>query len=198
MQRQKASKPYRRIVIIGSSMGGLLGYDVVRDLRAKSLTTPIEMVVLDPPTGAADFQFPNNLKAHALRVLPFGPIWNQFNIIDKMFIPPKEENIESGVDRAELARYVEQGKSHRLSFYRDQLMYIMSHATLKAGSLVGLVDRLTIVRSTRDTDTDTVRASASAAWFAAFPDAVKIEVDSTHVGFAERPETWRQFFKLLS
>lgn len=195
IRRQRAAQPYRRIVFIGSSMGGLLAYDVIRSLRKSLMVTPIELIALDAPTGAADFQPPNNLVAPILRLLPFGPIWNKLNLVSKMFVPPKEVNIEPGVNRAELARRVGEGKNYRLSFWRDELCYIMGHGALRPGSLVGQVYRLTYVRSIRDNDT--VRATAYNAWAATTPIATRVEVDSTHVGFAERPKTWQQAFRKL-
>ncbi|MBC7943464.1 alpha/beta fold hydrolase [Candidatus Saccharibacteria bacterium] len=199
IQRQNAVTPFRRIVFIGSSMGGLLAYDVIRqlDVNTGSLedTVSIELIALDAPTSRTDFQPPNHLVAPVLRVLPFGPIWNRLNLIEKMFVPPKEENIEVGVDRAELARRVDEGKNYRISFWRDELVYIMTHGAPKYNALEGRVDRLVYVRSTRDNDT--VRPEAYNAWAATTSVATRMEVDSTHVGFAERPKTWRQAFEKL-
>lgn len=194
IQRQNAATPFYRIVFIGSSMGGLLAYDVIRQLKLDD-SVSTELILLDAPTSSADFQAPNHLVAPVLRVLPFGPIWNRLNLIDKMFVPPKEENIEPGVDRTELARRVDEGKNYRISFWRDELVYIMTHGAPKRGSLESRVDRLVYVRSTRDNDT--VRPEAYDIWATTTSITTRMEVDSTHVGFAERPKTWQQAFEQL-
>ncbi len=194
IRRQNNITPFLRVQLIGSSMGGLVAYDVIQQLKLVG-TVPIELILLDAPTSSSDFQAPNHLVAPVLRALPFGPIWNRLNLIDKMFVPPKEENIEPGVDRAELTRRVNEGKAFRISFWRDELVYIMSHGAPGLDSLEGKVDRLVYVRSTRDNDT--VRPEAYNTWAATTSVITRIEVDSTHVGFAERPKTWRQAFEKL-
>ena len=194
IRRENALTPFRTIKFIGSSMGGLLAYDVIRQLHlGKSVS--IGFYPIDAPTSSSDFQPPNHLVAPLLRVLPFGPIWDKLNLVSLMFVPPKEANIEAGVDRAELARRVEQGKSYPLSFWRDELVFIMNHGAPKPGSLEGLVDDEVYVRSTRDNDT--VRAQAYGVWALTKSEVTRMEVDSTHVGFAERPDTWRQAFEQL-
>lgn len=191
----RADHPYKRVIFIGSSMGGLLAFDVIQHIKKYDIRVKKELILLDAPTSLADFQPPNDKIAPLLRFLPFGPIWNRLNLVAKMFVPPKEENIENGVDRAELARRVNEGKSFRASFWRDELMYMMDHGIPAKSSLKGLVDRLVYVRSRRDNDT--VRQEAYYKWEATTNIAKWFKVDSTHVGFTERPKTWQQAFKKL-
>lgn len=186
---------YERIIFIGSSMGGLLAYDIIQHIKQYDIRVSKDLILLDTPTSLDDFQPPNDKTAPLLRFLPFGPILNKFNLVSLMFVPPKEQNIEEGVDRKELSRRVDEGKSFRVSFWRDELMYIMDHGIPIKDSLEGLVDRLVYVRSKRDVDT--VRPEAFDKWFATTKIASWFEVDSTHVGFAERPKTWQRAFEIL-
>lgn len=183
---------YQHIVFIGSSMGGLLAYDVVQRLDAET-RAKAALVAIDAPTSARDFQSPLDKTSQLMRVLPFGPIWNLLSrpVMGLMTVPPKEENIEPGVNRAELARRVEEMRGYPLSFWRDQVMYIITHGKLANGSLRD-IRRLVYVRSRRDIDT--VRQQAYNVWSRASGDAVYIEADTTHVGFAERPRAWRAAF----
>jgi pimeloyl-ACP methyl ester carboxylesterase len=191
------SHSYGRIVLIGASMGGLLANDIVQRLD-RAMQNKVELVVLDAPTSARDFQPPLDKFSPLVRVLPFGPIWNIMSRLAMKFIvrPPKEQNIEKGVDRIELARRVAQARSYPLSFWRDQIKYMVTHPKLRPGSLVH-VKQVVYVRSERDTDT--VRPTAFNAWQGArgTRPVVRIEVDSTHVGFAERPQTWRRAFRKI-
>jgi len=198
IKRQAADTPFRRIVFIASSMGGLLADDVIRQLKLDD-SVSTELILLDAPTSASDLQAFNGLIARVappiLRMFAPGPISNQLNLVGWLFVPPKDENVEPGVNRAELARRVKAAGSYRLSFWHDQLVYITSHGAPKADSLEGRVDRLVYVRSTRDHDT--VRPEAYKTWASTTRIATRKEVDSTHVGFAERPKTWQQAFEEL-
>jgi len=173
VRRQNLEKSYRRIVFIGASMGGLLAYDVIRQLVLANIDS-IDLIVLDAPTSNDDFHGSKRLLAPLLRILFFGQLWNRLNLVAKISV---------------------QLKAFKLSFWRDQLVYIMSHGAPKSGSLKGLVNRLVYVRSTRDHDT--VRPETSLVWLATTPIATVLEVDSTHVGFAESPMIWREAFEGL-
>lgn len=192
-------KTYTQIVFLGSSMGGMLVYDVTMrlgvalDLIDDPFSLPqIDLVVLDAPTSARDFVSPNDKLAGVFQVLYPGPIMNQLNLVAEMFVPPKEDNVEPGVDREELVRRVSEGSSFRFSFYADEVRYLMNHGPLSPG-LDGLVHSVTYVQCVRDNVT--IRPEASDAWFWAFMDTRVVQVDSTHVGFAERPHTWEIAFR---
>jgi thioesterase domain-containing protein len=195
VRAQSAEKPYARIVIIGASMGGLVSYDVILQLRAERVATPIDLIVLDAPTSASDFQSPKDVGAPALRFLPFGPLWNQFNLVKWVPHDPEPQNLEPGVNLVELHQRVVQAGKYRASFMRDEMVFIMDHGSLAPGSLNGKVDSLVYVRSTRDTDT--VRPEAYNAWASAFSATTKKEVKSPHVGFGEYPKAWKQAFAEL-
>lgn len=184
---------YERIVFIGSSMGSLLAYDIVQRLN-RGTRAKVAFVAIDAPTSARDFQSPLDKTSHFMRILPFGPIWNLLSrpVMKLLMVPPKDENVEPGVNRTDLDRRFQQMWDYPLSFYRDQILYMISHKKLVSGSLDG-IKRFVYVRSKRDTDT--VRQEAIHSWYRARQRITYIEADSTHVGFAERPQTWRKTFR---
>ncbi len=185
---------YAQVVFIGSSMGGLLAHDIVQALPM-DVSFAIDMIAIDAPTGASDFQAPLNIAARALYVMPFGKLLNPLSkrVMTALVPGPKEENIEPGVDRQKLAASVANARHYKLSFWRDQLMYIISHGAPRSYSL-WQVRTFVYVRSLRDTDT--VRAEAFSPWNRAVADrTTRIESDTTHVGYAERPATWRNTFQ---
>lgn len=188
-----AAVGYERVVFFGSSMGGLLSYDTIAQIPAlKSLD--VSLVTMDAPTKRSDFQSPLDKISLGSKVWWAGPISNLFSKLyfNATFVAPKEENIEEGVDRDKLAVAVEEAKSYQLSWSMDQNRYLIGHDKLVSGSLCDV--RVIYVRSTRDTDT--VRPRAFDAWNEAADDkALRIEVDSTHVGFNERPGIWHSAFK---
>lgn len=188
-----AAVGYERIVFFGSSMGGLLSYDTIAQTPAlKSVV--VDLVALDAPTKRSDFQSPLDKISLGSKVWWAGPVSNLFSKLyfNATFVAPKEENIEEDVDRDKLAGVVEQAKSYQLSWSMDQNRYLIGHDKLVSGSLRDI--RVIYVRSTRDTDT--VRPRAFDAWNdAAEGKALHIEIDSTHVGFNERPKVWRSAFE---
>lgn len=194
IERRVDSEGYSRVVFIGSSMGGLLSYDTYQMLE-KHVRANFSIVALDAPTKRSDLQSPLDTMALGSRAWWAGAISNVFSKLyfNATFVKPKEENIEDGVDRERLAETVESAKSHQLSWAMDQNRYIIDHGGLKPGSLKGV--NVLYVRSARDTDT--VRPQAFNSWnVAAGNKAGRVEVDSTHVGYNERPETWRRAFRL--
>lgn len=197
--RQIRQRGITRVVLLGSSVGGLVAYDTYRRLQATSALSAsarVDFVVMDAPTRRAELQSPLDTLALGSRLWWAGPISNLFSrpYFNAVFKAPKAENLELGVDQDQLAQSVERAKSFPLSWSMDQNRFIISHGPIALGSLV-TAGRVLYVRSMRDDDT--VRPEAFDSWNkAANGTAVRVEVDSTHVGFAERPETWRKAFRL--
>lgn len=182
---------YEKIVFIGSSMGGKLAQNVY--IRMNLLDRPKCMLIaIDAPTCRADFQPPLDKISLGAWVWWAGPISNLFSKLyfNTTFVEPKEENIEDGVDRERLAAVVKEAKSFPLSWSMDQNRFIMRDNVSHIDSLKAL--SVVYVRSTRDHDT--VRPEAFNHWSTATTIIQRVEVDSTHVGYNERPETWRRAF----
>lgn len=189
---------YDKIIFIGSSMGGLLSYDTYRTPLIRQLREDDGLrfcfVLIDAPTGRKDLQPPLDRISLGSWLWWAGPISNLFSkpYFKATFVKPKKENIEAGVDLDKLNAFVEHQMSYQLSWSMDQTRYIIRHEPLKPVSLAGA--NVVYVRSSRDDDT--VRPEAFASWDAASRGKVKlIEVDSTHVGYAERPQTWWRAFE---
>lgn len=192
-----ATLSYRKVVFIGASMGGLPAYFTMLGLRAREPMLSYRLVLIDAPTGWKDLQLDLQIFAPAAWFWWAGPVGNVVSRLyyGATYVKPKEENIEPGVDRKALDKHVEANMSHPVSWGMDQNRFLMSHPDIKPGSLDGV--RVDFVRSTRDTDT--VRKTFIESWIKAtgVVDYQIHEVDSTHVGFPERPETWRKFFRQL-
>lgn len=186
-----------RVVLIGSSMGALLAYDIQQSLaKSPVVKIDIDLVVVDAPTGRSDFQCPLDLTAPLVRVLPFGPLWNHLSkpIMKLLFIPPKEGEIDADVDPEWLDQQVEGARSFPLSFWRDQVMYILRHGTPKAGSIDS---SLIYIRSTEDDDT--VRPEAADKWRLAVgpkpPRSFMLDAEGAkHAAFAQNPHAYEEVF----
>jgi pimeloyl-ACP methyl ester carboxylesterase len=184
---------YKHVVFIGSSMGGLVSYDTIQQ-TAGLKSVDVSLVPIDAPTKRSDLQPPLDKISLGSKIWWAGPISNLISkpYFNATFVAPKEDNIEEGVDRDRLNQIVEESKSHPLSWSMDQNRYPIDHGEPDHGSLRNV--RVVYVRSTRDNDTTRLRAFN--AWNdAAGGNAVLVLVDSTHVGFNERPETWRWAFQ---
>lgn len=184
---------YDEFVFIGSSMGGLLSYDTALLLKDAQPDIKMKFVLIDAPAGRSDFQPGLRWPSYAANVTG-GPLINRFSRLyfDKTFVNPKEENIEPRVNREVLAERVEEAKtSFSLSMNNDWVRYIAGHDKLVAGSLAEYP--VVLIRSHRDTDTVNERFILS--WLPVFGSGATVLVlDTTHVGYNERPETWRAGF----
>lgn len=183
---------YDTVVFIGSSMGGLLSYDTVPLIENQ--VADVRFILVDAPTKRSDFQAPLDKLSLGTWAWWAGPISNL--LISKLYFKatfrgPAEENIEQEVDREELALRVKEAQSFPISTHNDWIRYIIGHEPLITGSLKGYP--AIYLRSTRDHDT--VRPEAYDVWAQAFGgELARMEVDSTHVGYNERPETWQVAF----
>ena len=188
----RSSHGYKHVVLNAMSLGGLVMYDVAVQLHSMPFT--IDMFVADGATVRRELHTAPRLASRLVRVTPFGKHWNKVSrfAMKLLVIPPKKENIEPGVDRDELAASVERMRSYKLSFHHDQAVYQISHGELQPGSL-SHVRTFIYIRSLRDLDT--VRAEAFDSWNVATGGrARKVEADTTHVGFAERPREWQRVY----
>lgn len=184
-----------RIIFVGSSMGGLLAYDIHKGLAANPLMKNVRfgLMPIDAPTGAEDLQSPLDRLAPLVRWLPFGPIWNNLSgpFMKLLFIPPKEGEIDPDVDRDWLAQQVEGARSFPLSFWRDQIMYILNHGAPEPDSIGS---RLVYIRSTEDNDT--VRPEAVLKWFEASDSWRKrsqcLAEDAKHAAYAQNPGAYEK------
>lgn len=203
LNRCEQDTSVHNVVFIGSSMGGLLANDVLQLLRQHEHRHRIvskKLLLVDAPTERKDLQRQLYLTAPLMRLLPFGPLWNHLSgpIMKLLFIPPKKGEIDSDVDLKWLTQQVEAACSFPLSFWRDQIMYIIDHGALEANSIDCPV---LYIRSTKDDDT--VSESAISSWFqaAAGRRELLMAYGAKHVAYAQNPskyeEVFPQAFKVL-
>lgn len=192
---------YRKYVLVGCSMGGLLAVDVLHrlhDMGKSGKVNSTRLVIVDAPDGGAqDMLGGGNIIAPILRFVPVGRAINALArpVMGKMLVPPKDENIESGIDAVELKeRAIRDMSRFSLSIWRDQLVYMAQHAKLVDARIPG---RGTVIYMMNTLNNETIRQPQSSdGWQRGTLARVKImDVESPHCGFGERPATWNAAFR---
>ena len=91
---RSVSSGYRQIVFIGSSMGGLVAYDVYQLLKDR-ISSTMRFILIDAPTGRGDLQSPLDVISLGSRVWWAGRISNLFSRLyfNLTFVEPKDENM---------------------------------------------------------------------------------------------------------
>ena len=182
---------YDSMLFIASSMGGRLSVDVAVGLHEFN-PPALYLLAVDAPMSSDDLLNPFMGFAQLLRT---GPIVDSLGLTYFAAAPPSLENLEPGVDQSEVMRRVNVARSYKLSFLEDQAHYLGGLKALSEGELVDVFESIAYVRCTRANNA--IDPQAVAAWSMAFPETTVIEVDSTHVGFAEWPKTWDNTFRSL-
>lgn len=195
-----APKSYLQFVFVGSSMGGLLALDVIDRLRRdrSSVVAYSNLILIDSPSGSRDMMAGGNIAAPLMRLMPLPWLFNGIGgwLMSKMFMPPKDENIEGpkeGFAKIK-SRALEMMGKFPFAVWRDQLAYMAAHSSPKAADFQGL-RRIVYMRC--DRNNETVRSQAAETWKRAAPELQVVGVDSTHCGFIERPSVWNRHFKEL-
>lgn len=189
-------RQHDNVVLVGSSMGGMLALDVIDNLRRHGgLTKKIDIIFVDSPASSRDMLAGGNVGAPVMRALPFGRLYNWLGapLMRVMLIPPKDENIEPQLDRETIKREAMAAMGvYRLSMWRDQLVYMAAHPRLKQADFVG-INRLVYLQCSRNNET-VKQPQAADAWGFAAGRMFTIRVDSTHCGYRERPVIWQEAF----
>ncbi len=114
------------IVLVGSSMGGLNALDVAKSLKEAGYES-LGIVFNDTPPGSSYLKPPNKFLSKLVVFLPFGVACNTLlgPILRKLLVPPRDENIEDGLDKEVVKREALKNLAKwPLSINRDQLLYI--------------------------------------------------------------------------
>jgi len=187
----------QNIVLIGSSLGGLLAYDVQARLRVRNATAEraVSLVMIDSPTKGSDLHAPLGTLAQVVRITPIGPILNCLSpFLTKLLAPkPAEHRWGVGVNENELARSVKNARKYPLSFYRDQVLYIVKHNPPLDYSLTGR--QLFFIRSEGDALVNSLQAMDSwrtATGTRGFSCAF---VDADHAAYQLQPLRYRVAFQ---
>ena len=186
-------KGYNEVVFIGSSLGGLLSNDSLG--KIKHLSVKIKWVLLAAPKGANDLTLPNNIASRFMWLWWAGPLGNDSLgkfFLDKMFQEPKADNIETGVDKTELAQRVMEAKAMPFSLYSDQVRYVIGHGSLDP-DVLRRVDDAVYVICTRD---ELVNEATYKDWNNLFGGQLRlVRSDTTHVGYNEMPNAFESTFE---
>lgn len=186
------------VILVGSSMGGLLAYDINKKLSKSPLMKNVEigLMPIDAPTGSKDLQPPFDFLSPFVRIIPFGPLSNHLRkpIMKRLVIPPKEGEIDYDIDLEWLEQQVEGARSFLPSFWYDQTMYIVRHGALAANSIDCPV---VYIRSTEDDDT--VKPEAANSWQQAVsstsPRSFMLDAEGAkHAAYAQNPRAYEEVF----
>lgn len=175
-------------LIVGASLGGSLAYDLIKSRPSQTFDF---VPVCTPFHGASDLHYPLRALAPVRRVLTHRTAarLNQFELMAHLMYPPKDENLEPGVKRGPVDRYASHCGAHRISFYRDQTIYLLSPREIT--HLPNL--RMTVVVGGYKRDDIVTQAAATRAYRELGAD-VLIQADVGHVAFWEQPTAWNKLF----
>ena len=185
---------YKRLNIIGSSMGGLLAVDALAELSDLSLAPKIRPILVDSPFGASDLMSGGNIAAPVLRWTRLGqlPLLQRFPIKGG---PPKPHEVQADLDFDEVKR-VMMARMEGFTFgtWAQDMAYM--DWRFPAAALLFMSDTR-YVRCTLGNET--VRETAVRGWMGAVPGMKLYEVASPHCGYAQQPEEFiRAFAQILA
>ncbi len=178
-------KPYSHVTFVGASMGGLVAYDVIQELRKRGDHHHFGLILIDSPTGKwADVGgVPWGAKLAAC--LPFGKLSNG------MFSSPRPQGDLSQIhpkDPGKMEKFWDEYATYPWSGYSSQGCYVFYHDVLQP--LEGVT--ATFIRSQKDTF---VLDSAIEEW----RNVVKLEdtfrVNASHMSFLDEPVLYEQAFQ---
>lgn len=191
------------VVFIGSSMGGLLADDVLKSMQLHAhkykvvrhgVVSP-HLMLVDAPTGRKDLQGLLSFFVLAVKILPFGPLWNHVSwLLMRFFLVPgpKEKETDKDVNPDWLADQVAAARSFPLSFWRDQIMYIIGHGAPEPGSI-----NCPIIYIGSTDDREVVRPDASRAWFRAGRPGFFGRLyakGAKHAAYSQNPSAYEKVF----
>lgn len=182
---------YRKVILSGASLGGMVAADFIDYNRQKGSPLQIIAVLMeDAPTSTEDLVQAGGAKFmswwHAgplANLLLTKPFWAAG------FNPPPRNQLGAGVDEDQLRRQYEASKTYPLSGWTDELRYMANHRTFSSGEYAGIP--LVTLQSEND---EVVKPGAAAKWQLIFGSGRLITVASMHIGFVEYPEAWRSAF----
>lgn len=182
-------KGYERIVFDGLSLGGRAAVDTQLLLRKWGVPLPHAILLLEgaPMTYRSVFG-PLKYGAWVLARLPLGWLSDHVPVVNWMFVPPKEENIESGVERAALDQSIAAARRTPLSRYSSEMASFAGRGPYAPRSLYQLANRVVFMWFDKDHETVDQPVALREWQDAVGPQKIQVvHVNSTHVGIAEAP-----------
>jgi len=185
------AKRYKRVTLIGLSMGGLLSADIVLEAEKQRLTVELQMILVCAPSGGDDLQ---DERSSVFGWLPVGPIISAamtdlFWSIS--FRPPNLDSIQAGPDTTTLQKNWDVARHYPLNGWAGQVRYIVNHTAFAAGSLAHV--HVVYLSCMND---NIVKPSAYDEWSKMAGGLLPhMTVDSPHVALLEFPEKWQSAIK---
>jgi pimeloyl-ACP methyl ester carboxylesterase len=183
---------YKRVILDGSSMGGLLATDVIDFAQAADSKIEFAVMMQDVPQTEEDLYDRDNAVNVATFLYP-GPVTNWW-ATDLFwhfgFNPPARYMLGQGVNDAQLQAHYEASRSYPLSGWAGEIRFIVNHREYGRNQYVGIP--LIYMQSEKDS---VVKPTAD-KWKSVFGNITVINVpETTHVGFVEYPAVWRKAFE---
>jgi len=186
----KTAKQYKKVTLVGLSMGGLLAADTVLEAQRQKLTVEFQMILAGAPTGAGDLK---DTRSALLGWYPVGPITSSI-MTDLFWLasfkPPNMKDIQPGPDTTALQKNWDVARHYPLNGWAEGIRYIVNHPAFMPGALMHVP---TVYLSCKDDDM--VKASAYDEWSKAVGGLLPhMTVDSPHVALLEFRERWQAAF----
>lgn len=182
---------YRRVTLVGGSMGGDIVSDFIAYNRAKDSPLHLRAILDDVPAGR------NTLFQSLLPVATYAwyPGWFQNWLTvpfwKVMYSPPAPSQLEAGYNPAQLAAGINTNLHWPLSCYAGEIRYVGKFTPPHAGAYADIP--AVIIRSVPGytKGDDVVTSEADTIWEGVFRTANLVKVDSTHINFAGNPSANR-------
>ncbi len=185
------AKQYKKVTLIGISMGGLLAADTVLEAEKQKLPIGFQVILVGAPSGGADLQ---NSNASIFGWLPVGPVTSAA-MTDLFwafsFKPPSMNSIQPGPDTTTLQQDWDVARHYPLNGWAGEIHYIVNHPAFTSGALAHIP---MVYLSCKDDAM--VKASSYDEWSKLVGGLLPhMTVDSPHAALLEFPERWQAAFK---
>lgn len=190
---------YDKVTILGSSMGGLLAMHLIAELRTEYDWHPsnLQLIAVDTPTDVKHFAEPGRTTSRILRWVYAGPLVSLIvdPILSRVTVPPKDENIEAGLDgpyvkrtaKARMAKFHFAAVCDQQRFLCKPMVGWRALRNVRVVYLACMRNNETVLQPNAE-----MAFEESAKPFVTY--FCEVPVESTHCGYLERPGTWKVAF----
>ena len=191
---------YRRLVLVGGSMGSILATRVALMLRKAGYQGQISIIGADAALDASTLPGVQATLAPHAHLVHFGPVWNFLLswVPRAMFRPLPEEDVELNVDRDLWQRHVAAMRATRMSAIIDSIALIGQGLRYISVSDREYLQAIPTAYIKSGRDGVLVASKAEQVWKQTFgSDTPVFDVPSgQHLTYVEHPLEWRQAFTL--
>lgn len=181
---------YPQVILDGASLGGLVATDVIDFDRALGGHIKFAVMMQDVPMDANDLHMNG---AGALTTVWWPGFMTNLVGTDLFwrfnFNPPPRDQIDADANNQQLAAQYQASRTYPLSGWMDEVRYISRHSPFELNQYAGVP--LIVMESQHDA----VVMPTADRWSPVFGGATVIQVPvTTHIGFVEYPDEWREAF----